>query len=540
VVSVGAVDAVVIGSGPNGLVAANVLADRGWRVAVLEAQPDAGGAVRSGETAAPGFCHDRFSSFYPLTVASPPIAELRLEDHGLRWTHAPAVLAHPRPDGPTALIERDPERTAGILERDAAGDGDRWLDASARWSRIGPALVEALLRPMPPVRAGARVLRAAGRSELRDLARTALLPARRMADEHYRGEAARLLLVGNALHADLTPEAAGSGLFGWVLCGLGQQVGFPVPVGGAGRITDALVARLRAAGGTVTCGAAVTEVVVRSGRAVAVRTADGGELPARRAVLADVDAVALYRHLVGEQHLPSRLVADLGRFQRAEATVKVDWALDGPVPWADPQVGRAGTVHVADSVDELSMTAATLACGLVPDRPFLLVGQTSVADPTRSPPGTEALWAYTHVPQAPRGDAAGELSGLWRPGELERFADRMQARIERLAPGFGDLVRARHVAGPGDLEAADANLVGGDISGGTAALHQQAIFRPVPGWGRAETPVAGLFLASASAHPGGGVHGACGANAARAAIWADRRARARRFAVDRWRGVAAR
>jgi phytoene dehydrogenase-like protein len=267
---------------------------------------------------------------------------------------------------------------------------------------------------------------------------------------------------------------------------------------------------------------------------------DGREVRATRAVLADVDAVALYRHLVGEEHLPSRLVADLDRFQRAEATVKVDWALDGPVPWADPEVGRAGTVHVADSVDELSMTAATLACGLIPDRPFLLVGQTTVADPTRSPAGTEALWAYTHVPQTPRGDAAGELSGRWRPGELERFADRMQARIERLAPGFGDLVRARHVSGPGDLESANANLVGGDISGGTAALHQQAIFRPVPGWGRAETPVAGLFLASASAHPGGGVHGACGANAARAALWADRRARARRFAEDRWRGVAAR
>jgi phytoene dehydrogenase-like protein len=348
--------------------------------------------------------------------------------------------------------------------------------------------------------------------------RFTLLPARRCASEAGFGPAASRLLVGAALHADLAPEATLSGFFGWMMTMLGQDHGFPVPVGGAGNITAALVARLRAHGGEVRCDAPVERVLVRNGVAAAVRMRGGETVAARRAILADVDANRLYLDLVGAEHLRAGMVDDLARRQPDRGTVKVDWTLDGPIPWAASGARRAGTVHVAESVDRLTELEAQLAQDLVPSEPFCIVGQHSMTDRTRQPPGREVAWAYTHVPQEPVGDVAGELDmPLGRKG-AERMADRMQDRIEQHAPGFQSLIRGRHVFGPEDLEAHDANLVGGGIGGGTAQLHQQLIFRPVPGLGRPETPVRHLFLASASAHPGGGVHGACGNNAARAAL----------------------
>jgi phytoene dehydrogenase-like protein len=269
----------------------------------------------------------------------------------------------------------------------------------------------------------------------------------------------------------------------------------------------------------------VTDVLIRDGKAIGVRTADGTERRATRAVLADVGAPALYRDMIGPEHLPARVVDDLRHFQYDNSTVKVDWALSGPVPWTAGQARRAGTVHVADGVDHYVEAASQLAQGLIPSRPPLVMGQMGVADPTRSPAGTETAWAYTHVPQRVRGDAGGNLEGVWDEWESETLAARIEAEIEALAPGFGDLVLGRFIATPATLEASDANLVGGAINGGTSQIHQQLVFRPIPGLARAETPVSRLYLASASAHPGGGVHGAAGANAARAALAADRRGR---------------
>ncbi len=519
-------DAVVVGAGPNGLVAANLLADAGWHVTVLEAGPGPGGAVRSAEVTAPGFVNDLFSSFYPLAAASPVIAGLHLEHHGLRWVHAPEVLANPTPDGPTAVLSRDLERTAESLDRFAPGDGDAWRELYGRWERISDAATAALFTPFPPVVPAARLaarLRPAG---LLELARMAVMPVRRLAEETFLGAGGGLVLAGSALHADLTPETAGSAVYGWLLACLGQQVGFPVPEGGAGRLTDALVARLRSRGGRVVTGCPVVEVVVRSGRAVAVRTAGGGEVAARRAVLADVGAPQLYLSLLPRRDVPDRVLRDIHRFQYDAGTVKLDWALRAPIPWSDSEVRSAGTVHVVDSLDQLSRYAYELATSQVPSEPFVLLGQMTTTDPTRSPAGTESAWAYTHVPARPRGDAGGEgVDGSWDEAATVRFAERLERRIERVAPGFSELVLARHVATPVTMEQADANLVHGAINGGTAQLHQQLVFRPVNGLGRPETPVRGLFLASASAHPGGGVHGAPGANAARAAIWADRRRR---------------
>jgi phytoene dehydrogenase-like protein len=238
-------------------------------------------------------------------------------------------------------------------------------------------------------------------------------------------------------------------------------------------------------------------------------------------VLVATAATALYGGLVGWEHLPARLADDMRRFQWDYATFKVDWALSAPVPWAAPGVAEAGTVHLAASMDELSEFTHQLARGLIPGSPFLIVGQMTTADPDRSPPGTESLWAYTHVPRQARGDAGGVLTGSWEAAEADRFADRIEAQIERYAPGWRERILGRRLTTPAALQADNANLVGGAINGGTFALHQQMVFRPVPGLGRPETPIAGLYLASSSAHPGGAVHGACGANAARAALRAD-------------------
>ncbi|MFC7911159.1 phytoene desaturase family protein [Streptomyces nigra] len=512
-------DAVVIGAGPNGLVAANVLADAGWQVEVLEEQPEPGGAVRHDRGVDPDFVSDVFSSFYPLAAASPILAGLRLEEHGLRWSHAPSVVAHPLTDGRCALLDRDVEVTAASLEAFAPGDGDAWRRLHDIWEKLRPDLLGTLFTPFPPVRAGARLalrLRAAGGLRM---ARSLVLPVRRLGEEEFHGEGGRVLLAGNALHADLAPESAGSGGFGWLMTMLGQTYGFPVPAGGSGALTDALVRRLRSLGGEVRCGQRVERVVVRGGRAVGVRTAAGDTVAARRAVLADLSVPALYGDLVEPEHLPAQLLDDLRRFQWDFATFKVDWALDGPVPWQTEQAARAGTVHLADGVDELTRFAAQLAMREVPDRPFLLFGQMTTSDPSRSPQGTESAWAYTHVPHEIRADAADEgVTGSWNAKEQELMADRMERQVERFAPGFRRRIRARRVLAPPTLEAMDANLVGGAINGGTTAMHQQLLFRPVPGTGRPETPIPGLFLASSGAHPGGGVHGAPGANAARAAL----------------------
>ncbi|MFJ6602317.1 phytoene desaturase family protein [Streptomyces lydicus] len=512
-------DAVVIGAGPNGLVAANLLADRGWTVDVLEAQPEPGGAVRSDRGVHPDYVNDLCSSFYPLAAASPVLSALRLEEEGLRWSHAPRVLAHPLRDGRCAVLERRVPDTARALDGFAVGDGAAWRDLCDVWDRVGHDLIDALFAPFPPVRAGARLLaRLRGAGGLR-LARTMLLPVRRLGEEEFRGEGGRLLLAGNALHADLAPEAAGSGGFGWLMSMLGQSVGFPVPVGGAGALTDALVRRLERRGGAVRCDARVVEVVVRGGRAVAVRTSGGETVSADRAVLADVSVPALYGELIDARHVPGRVLADLRRFQWDFATFKVDWALDGKVPWTAEDAATAGTVHLADGVDGLTRFASQISMGQVPDRPFALFGQMTTADATRSPAGTEAAWAYTHVPHHVRGDAGDDgLTGVWNQAEQEAMADRMEHQVERYAPGFRSRIRARRILAPPTLEAMNANLHGGAINGGTTALHQQLLFRPTPGTGRPETPVKGLYLASAGAHPGGGVHGAPGANAAHAAL----------------------
>jgi phytoene dehydrogenase-like protein len=501
-------DAIVVGAGHNGLVAANILADAGWDVLVVEATPHPGGAVRSGYVTAPGYLSDLFSSFYPLGYASPVLRDLHLD---VEWTHAPEVLTHLLPDGRAATISRDLAVTMASMEQFAPGDGDRWKAAYEDWLNLSAHMLNVVLRPFPPVRAGLglfRELRVAGALRL---ARRLVLSARELGRELFDGEGGTLTLAGCAMHTDLSPEDAGGGVYGWLLGMLGQEHGWPVPVGGAQQITSALVGRLEPRG-RIVYDSPVSHVLVARGRAMGVRTADGRLVRARRAVLADVPAPTLFLDLVGSRWLPPRFVEDLAHFRWDGATLKIDWAVSAKMPWKNPAAARAGTVHLGADLNGLTKYAAHLAAGEIPPHPFMLMGQMSTADPTHSPPGTESLWAYTHLPHRPS----------WSTAEIDEQVARMEAVIEEHAPGFGRLVVGRNVFSPTGLESADPSLVGGAVGGGTAAAFQQLFLRPIPGLGRPDTPVDRLFLASSSAHPGGGVHGAPGGNAARAALARDR------------------
>jgi len=525
----GRYDAVVVGAGPNGLIAANRLADAGWSVLVLEAQGTPGGAVRSDRDVHPDFVHDTFSSFYPLAAASPWFQRMQLERHGLVWKHAPAVLGHPLPDGRWAMLDRDRDVTARLLAEQHPADGQAWLDLCGQWDVIGEHIVGALLSPMPPLKHGLgallRLRRAGGLGLVRDF----LTPVADFSRIRFSGDAPALLLGGNAGHADIPLTAPGSALFGILMTMLGQTVGFPVPEGGAGQLTAALVRRFEAAGGELRCGSEVTRITTEYGAATGVELGDGERFHAP-VVVADVVATRLFGDLVPTAELPARIAKGMRGFQLDPGTVKVDWALDGPIPWASAPPSRPGTFHIADSAEQMIEALQQVASRTIPDQPFMLGGQMTTTDATRSPAGTESVWAYCHVPQEVREDLGGDgLTGRWDSDECERFADRMQARIERLAPGFSERILTRRVLGPHEFEGRDANLVGGAINGGTAQLHQELVFRPVPGLGRAETGIGGLYLGSASAHPGGGVHGGPGMNAARAALAHARLARLRRL-----------
>lgn len=498
-------DAVVIGSGPNGLVAACVLARAGLRTLVLEANPERpGGAVGSVHSTRPGFVHDVGAAFFPWGTLSPAFRDLDLTQHGLRWCAAELESCHPAPDGTFAAISRDHDVSARSFGTEA--DGDAWRKVAQWYGRIEPHLLPLLMETFPAVGPMLRLLPI----NLLKVASVFLSRGRGLAERWFQGEAARRVMPGLALHVDVGPDDRFGAALGFMLGMTATTGGYVVPQGGAQAIADTLVKVLHSYGGQVRLGARVDRVIVRDGRACAVRLEGGEEIAATRAVLANTGAPSLWLDLVDREHIPGRLVRVGQRYPRGWGTFKVDWALSQPVPWAVEAARRSAVVHAGDSLDDLSRFTTQVRKGELPDNPYLVIGQQSLADPTRAPEGSHTLWAYSRVPP--------KLPGGGWAEQAEAFADRVDARVEGLAPGFGQTILARKVVAPPDLEAMDANLVGGDLGGGSNAWHRQLLFRPAFPYFRYRMPVKRLYLCSSYAHPGAGVHGMCGYNAARIAL----------------------
>jgi phytoene dehydrogenase-like protein len=494
------VDAVVIGAGPNGLVAATLLARAGWSVELLERREVAGGAVGSVATDR-GYLHDWGSAFYGVLQSFPVHEQLGL-DHRVAWAHTDIpVAAVWDPDQPAAVMRRRPEDTAAGLR----GDETSWLEAVAWWERLGVPLFDAM---MGPVGAPLPLARFAGHSTPRELlatARTLLEPVEDWVRHRFHDLPARMLFASNATHADIGIDSPGSTPAAMLLAMAAQTRGMPVPVGGAQALAAAMVEAAEEAGVVIRTGVDVTSVVVRGGRAVGVVCADGTGIAARRAVVADVAPTTLARDLVGEQHLPAGWLEQLARHRYTSGYFRLDVDLSAPAPWSDERLREAMVVHVTGDLDALALSQAEVRRQLLPRDPQLILGQQDRADPTRVPAGAASLWVECHCPAAPTNAKRG-----WE----KRFADRMLARIEAHAPGVRELVVDTSITAPLGLQSMDPNLIGGDVGGGSAALDQMLVFRPVAGWSSYALPVGGLYMCGAASHPGGGVHGMCGRNAA--------------------------
>lgn len=464
-------DAVVVGAGPNGLAAAITLAEAGWRVQVREAAATPGGGARSAELTLPGFIHDVCSAIHPMGIGSPFFSRLPLAELGVEWVYSPLALAHPFDDGSAAVLAQSLETTAASL----GPDGQAWIELMAPLVEDGELLFQELLGPFPLPRHPI----ALARFGLPALRSGSGLARRRFESEHARG-----LFAGLAAHSMLGLDQPTSAAIGLMLAIVGHRMGWPFPKGGTQHLTDALVVHFEALGGEI-----VVDSPVRALR----------DLPRTRAVLFDTTPRQLVN--IAGAALPSWYERQLGRFRYGPGVVKVDYALDGPVPWSAAACHAAAAIHLGGTLEEIAYSEAALAAGRYRDRPYVLVAQPSLFDPTRAPAGRQTLWAYCHVPH----------------GSEFNVSDLIEAQIERFAPGFRELVLARHVMLPQDLQHYNANYLGGDINGGLQDM-RQIFTRPAPRLDPYSTPNPHIYICSSSTPPGGGVHGMCGYHAARSVL----------------------
>jgi phytoene dehydrogenase-like protein len=473
----GRYDAVVVGAGPNGLVAANVLADAGRSVLLLEAADRVGGGARTAELTLRGFHHDVCSTAHPLAVVSPALRSMGLDQLGVTFLHGAEEFAHPLEGEPDVLVSRSVDLT---VQRLGTG-GPGWRRLTQPFRSGGLDLVATVLDPLSVPRAPLAAARYGA---------TAALPATALARLLGSGRA-RAMLAGLAAHSMLDLGAPLTGGLGVLLGGLAHLGGWPVIAGGSQQLSDALAARLMARGGDVVTGQTVTALT---------------DLPPARRVLLDVSP----RDLLGilGASAPPKYRAALAGFRYGAGVFKVDWALDGPIPWRDPRTAAAPTVHLGGTYEEIAASEREVARGGHPEQPFVLLVQAGAADGGRAPAGQQTAWAYCHVPNGSRVDRT----------------DVVERQVERFAPGFRDLVLARHTMDTSAVQAHDRNDVGGDISAGALGVRQM-LARPVAGVRPWRTPVPGVYLCSASTPPGPGVHGMCGWLAARTALADDARGR---------------
>jgi phytoene dehydrogenase-like protein len=463
-------EAIVVGAGPNGLAAAIELARAGHSVLVVEAEGSIGGGARTEEITLPGFRHDICSAIHPLGILSPFLRSVPLADHGLEWIEPPLALAHPFDDGSAAALERGLAATAARLAPDTAA----WADLFAPYEDDAAGLFAEILKPLRVPRRPLKMARF-GFHALQSAERVAGL---------FRGDRARAIFAGCAGHAMMPLESPATASFGMVLAIAAHAVGWPLPRRGSIAIIEALAAELRSLGGEIRTGQRVTSLA---------------ELPASRVVLFDVMPRTLAA--IAGDALPETYTTALRRYRHGPGVFKIDWALDGPIPWKASACGQAGTVHLGGVFEEVAASERAPHEGRVPERPLVLVVQQSLFDATRAPAGKHTGWAYCHVPNGSTVDMTAAI----------------EAQLERFAPGFRDLVLARRTMNTAEMEAHNAGFIGGDIGGGENDL-LQTLARPFPRWNPYATPNPRLYLASSATPPGGGVHGMCGFWAARAAL----------------------
>ena len=458
--------ACIIGAGPNGLAAAITLAQSGVRVDVFEAQPQPGGAARTLELTLPGFLHDFGSAVHPLAAGSPFFSSLPLQANGLQWMHSPAPLAHPLDDGTAVTLERDLRNAESVL----GPDGKRWRRLMRPFAENWSDLSTEILRPLRVFTRHPFLLARFG---------MAAFPSAKMLAHLFRSERTKALFAGLAAHSFLSLDQPLSAAFGVILVAAAHAVGWPIPKAGAQSITNALCGHLVSLGGTVK---------------TSTRIEDLSELKEYDAVLCDVTPHQLLR--IARNRFPTRFALRLAKFRYGPGVFKVDYALHSPIPWKAADCARAATVHLGGSFQEIAASEYAMSHGRHSERPFVLLAQPSLFDPTRAPAGKHVAWAYCHVPNSSSVD----------------MLEALESQIERFAPGFRDCVLARHIFSPAALEEMDANLIGGDISGGAMDL-RQFFFRPT--WRHYATPLRNVYICSSSTPPGGGVHGMCGYHAAK-------------------------